>query len=68
MIDYPLNAILIKVASFGLNFQHLGKTITELKPTFMKLKEECGMNVCGEGGEFESLVLDCPLYEKKIVL
>lgn len=24
------------------------------------------MNVCGEGGEYESLVLDCPLFTKRI--
>lgn len=24
------------------------------------------MNVCGEGGEYESFTLDCPLYKKKI--
>jgi diphthine-ammonia ligase len=52
MIDYPLNAIIIKVASYGLKLQHLGKTLAELQPMFMKLKGECGMNVCGEGGEF----------------
>jgi hypothetical protein len=25
-----------------------------------------GLDVCGEGGEYESLVLDCPLFEKKL--
>ena len=68
MVDYPLDAIIIKVASYGLKIQHLGKTITELQPVFIKFKGECGMNVCGEGGEFESLVLDCPLFKKRIVL
>jgi diphthamide synthase (EF-2-diphthine--ammonia ligase) len=24
------------------------------------------MNVCGEGGEYESLVLDCPHYKKRL--
>jgi diphthine-ammonia ligase len=50
MIEYPLDAIIIKIASYGLKKEHLGKTIAELKPYFMKLKDECGMNVCGEGG------------------
>lgn len=62
MIDYPLHAIIIKIASYGLKPQHLGKSLAELQDYFMKMKEECGMNVCGEGGEFESLVLDCPLF------
>jgi diphthine-ammonia ligase len=47
MIDYPLNAIIIKVASYGLKIEHLGKSIEQLYPFFMKLKGECGMNVCG---------------------
>jgi diphthine-ammonia ligase len=23
------------------------------------------LNVCGEGGEYESLVLDCPLFKRR---
>jgi diphthine-ammonia ligase len=38
MIEYPLDAIIIKIASYGLKKEHLGRTITELKPYFMKLK------------------------------
>ena len=26
------------------------------------------MNICGEGGEYETLTLDCPLFRKRIVL
>ena len=32
----------------------------------MELENKYGINSCGEGGEFESLVLDCDLYKKKI--
>ncbi len=39
MINYNLHAILIKVACFGLNKNHLGKTIKELQPYFSKLKK-----------------------------
>lgn len=44
---YGNGAIIIKVASFGLGPQHLGRGIEELAPTFEKLKQICGMNVCG---------------------
>ncbi len=27
-----------------------------------------GVNVCGEGGEYETFTLDCPLYKKRINL
>ena len=33
-----------------------------------KLHQKNGLNVAFEGGEAESLVLDCPLFRKKIVL
>ena len=68
MIDSGIVAILIKVASYGLTKQHLGKTLAELKPHLFKLQDEFGGHCCGEGGEFESLTLDCPLFHKKIVL
>jgi len=37
MIDYGMNAIIIKIASYGLNKNHLGKSIAELYPFFLKL-------------------------------
>lgn len=27
-----------------------------------------GINVCGEGGEYETFTLNCPLFEKKIIM
>ena len=36
--------------------------LEELKKFHKKNK----LNIAGEGGEFESLVIDCPLFEKKI--
>ena len=28
--------------------------------------ERYGTNVCGEGGEYETFTLDCPLFKKRI--
>lgn len=39
-----------------------------MRDHLLKLREKYGMNVCGEGGEYESLTLDCPLFKKKIIL
>ena len=64
MIDSNIHAILIKVACLGLKPEkHLGKTLSEMRPYLIKLQDEFGANVCGEGGEYESLVLDCPLFK-----
>jgi len=30
------------------------------------LNKESGLNIAGEGGEFESLVLDAPMFRKRI--
>ncbi|GFE53135.1 MJ0570-related uncharacterized domain containing protein, putative [Babesia ovis] len=68
MIENDMDAIIIKTCSMGLNKEHLGKTIKELYPEFIRIRDKYGFNVCGEGGEFESLVLDCPVYKKRIAM
>uniref|UniRef100_A0A8C5QX08 Diphthine--ammonia ligase n=1 Tax=Leptobrachium leishanense TaxID=445787 RepID=A0A8C5QX08_9ANUR len=69
MISCGLQAILIKVAAFGLDpDKHLGKTLQEMRPHLHKLSSQYGINVCGEGGEYETLTLDCPLFKKKIIV
>lgn len=69
MIEADINAILVKVASLGLHPRHLGKTIAQMESTLISLNQKFGVHVCGEGGEFESMTLDCPLFKyKRIVL
>jgi diphthine-ammonia ligase len=47
MVDYGMEAVLIKVACYGLNKTHLGRTIKDLSPYFDQLFKECEMHVCG---------------------
>jgi diphthine-ammonia ligase len=69
MIDAGVDAILIKVASSGLlPRRHLLKSLRDMESAFTSLAQSDGLNVCGEGGEYESLVLHCPLFRGKIVL
>ncbi len=64
-----INAIIIKIASLGLTSRrHLGKNVTTLTSNLGGMKDKFGLNVCGEGGEYETLTLDCDLYKKKIVI
>ncbi|GKT35914.1 Diphthine--ammonia ligase/Uncharacterised protein MJ0570 like protein [Aduncisulcus paluster] len=60
------HGILIKVASMGLKTSVLGKSIVNIVPQLKKLGELYGMNVAGEGGEFETFTIDSPCYKKKI--
>ncbi|XP_033114954.1 diphthine--ammonia ligase-like [Anneissia japonica] len=68
MVNCGINAILIKVATLGLTEKHLGQTLSEIQPHMLEMKEKYQINVCGEGGEYETLTLDCPLFNKKIVI
>ncbi|KAL1755302.1 hypothetical protein FB107DRAFT_275021 [Schizophyllum commune] len=68
MADAGLEAILIKVAGIGLTTKHLGRTLAEMRPTLVKLNTLYGSHICGEGGEYETLTLDCPLFKKRINL
>jgi len=46
--------------------QHLGHSITALYSSFLGLKSKFDFNVCGEGGEYETCVFDCPLFKQAI--
>lgn len=57
-------ARLVKVAAVGLNQLSLGKTLPEVFPKLMKLHKMYDVHICGEGGEFETMVLDAPFFSK----
>ncbi|XP_026195846.1 diphthine--ammonia ligase [Anabas testudineus] len=69
MISSDLHAIIIKVAAFGLDPEkHLGKPLADMEPYLKQLSQKYGVHICGEGGEYETFTLDCPLFKKKIVI
>lgn len=68
MCDLGLDARLVKVAAIGLTEKHLGKLIGEMYPILTKLNQMYDVHVCGEGGEFETLVFDAPFFKKKLAL
>ncbi|XP_026494631.1 uncharacterized protein LOC113399662 isoform X2 [Vanessa tameamea] len=69
MIASGVEAIIIKVAALGLDPRiHLGMTIKEIQPHLLVMQEKYGLNICGEGGEYETFTLDCPLFRKKLVI
>lgn len=60
MVASGLEAVLVKVASHGLTPRLLGRTIRELEPELRRAGRRFGLNVCGEGGEYETMTLHCP--------
>ncbi|XP_010690466.1 diphthine--ammonia ligase isoform X2 [Beta vulgaris subsp. vulgaris] len=70
MITSGIVAIIVKVAAIGLHpAKHLGKELAHMTSHLHHLNGLYGINVCGEGGEYETLTLDCPLFKfARIVL
>jgi hypothetical protein len=70
MLDDGITAVLVRTAAPpGLvPRRHLNRTLQELQSHFDDLHHKYQFHVCGEGGEYETLVLDCPLYTKRLVL
>ena len=68
MLDSGMEIILIKTASMGLYPRKvLGKKLLDLFDLLVALEAD-GINIAGEGGEYESLVLDCDLFYERIVI
>ena len=58
-----MNIIFSAVAAHGLDQSWLGEPITETRIQELKsLNQKYGVDMCGEGGEYESLVLDAPWF------
>ena len=72
MLKDGLDAVLVKVASPPglMPRKHLNKTLGALfyGGIFDRLKDRFEFHICGEGGEYETLVLDCPIFKKRLVL
>ncbi|MFH1637762.1 MAG: diphthine--ammonia ligase [Candidatus Woesearchaeota archaeon] len=69
LIREGFKVIMVAIASDGLDKGWLGKVLEEKDvDKLSSLANKHGFNVAGEGGEFESFVLDCPLFSKKLVI
>ncbi len=67
VINNGFEAIITAVAADGLDEKWLGKKIDEkMIITLQKLHQKNHLNIAGEGGEYETLVLNGPLFQKKI--
>ncbi|KAL7747621.1 hypothetical protein RI367_007062 [Sorochytrium milnesiophthora] len=66
MVDARLDAILIKVAALGLDRRHLGKSLAQLQPHLLSMHQRYKLHPCGEGGEYETITLDSPLFRRRI--
>ena len=68
-VSAGFHSIIVGVFAHGFDETWLGKPIDEKTiGKLARLRTKYGINAAGEGGEFETLVLNGPLFKKKIVL
>ena len=67
IISLGFDVRIIGVYSEGFDETWLGRKLDEKTLHDLKeLNQKCGVNIVGEGGEYESLVLDGPIFKKRI--
>lgn len=67
MIRSGFEIMITGVAAWGLTEEWLGKILTEAEVDRLEeVGRRFGVSLCGEGGELETFVLDCPLFSKRV--
>jgi ABC transporter with metal-binding/Fe-S-binding domain ATP-binding protein len=69
MIHTGFKIMIVSVAAEGLGEHWLGRMIDkDCMKELLEISSKYGVNILGEGGEFETLVIDCPLYKKPVII
>lgn len=67
LLDLKFKIIFVGVSAHGLDESWLGKEINnERLKELVELNKKFQISLVGEGGEYESLVLDAPIFKKRI--
>jgi predicted ATP pyrophosphatase (TIGR00289 family) len=67
LIDEKFKVVFVGVSAFGLDQTWLGKELNlQTLQKLVELNEKYQVSLVGEGGEYESLVLDSPNFKKRI--
>ena len=67
MIKNGYKVVITEIASDGLDESWVGETLTlENLEALKKLSKKYGFDLLGEGGYYNSLVVDGPIFSKKI--
>jgi asparagine synthase (glutamine-hydrolysing) len=67
LVKNKFEVIIVGVFADGLNADWLGRKLNrKFINDILKIREKNGINVAGEGGEFESFVVNCPLFQKRL--
>lgn len=69
MVSAGIDAIIVGVFAEGLDERWLGRHIDNASKDELKvLRSRYGISIMGEGGEYESMTLDSPMFKKRLVI
>jgi len=69
ILDLEFEVIITGVYAYGFNKDWLGRRIdADAVHALTELCRQYGVSIVGEGGEYETLVLDAPFFKKRIKL
>ncbi len=67
MLLADFKIMIVAVAAYGLDESFLGKIIDEeIFKNLVELENKYKINVSGEGGEYETFVIDAPIFKKRL--
>jgi len=67
IVALKFDVIITGVYAYGFNKEWLGRKIDEASiKALIELNRQYGVSLVGEGGEYETLVLDAPFFRKRI--
>jgi predicted ATP pyrophosphatase (TIGR00289 family) len=67
LVQKGFRIIIAGVSAMGLESEWLGRELDKQAiANLVSLSKKCKFNLTFEGGEAETLVIDCPLYQKKL--
>jgi diphthine-ammonia ligase len=70
MLSSGLEPVLVKVAGMGLEVDDVGRKLGDerVKGKLERLERDWGCHFAGEGGEYETVCTDGPLFYDRVVL
>jgi predicted ATP pyrophosphatase (TIGR00289 family) len=67
ILDLNFEVIITGVYAYGFSKEWLGRKIDDMAVAdLMELNRRYGVSLVGEGGEYETLVLDAPFFKRRI--
>jgi diphthine-ammonia ligase len=67
MLELEFEVVIVGVYAYGFDVEWLGRRIDDQTiEDLMKLNRSYGVSLVGEGGEYETLVLDASFFKKRI--